>query len=238
MVITSLKNAKVKYWVSLQNKKVRDALQVFLIEGDHLINEAQKRGLIVETISYTNKLADYYVTKEIMQKISTQKSVCANAAVVRFQEPKEIKGNVLILDGIQDPGNLGTIIRSSQAFNFATLILSSNTVDLYNDKVIRATEGMLFNTNVLRANLGEIIPELKRQGYTIWGTDVRGGQDIKNINKNKIALVMGSEGQGLDKEVKDLCDGLVYIKMMPACESLNVGVAASILMYEVYHGTN
>ena len=236
MIITSLKNEKVKYWYNLRNKKFRDQERRFLIEGDHLINEARKQNLVIETISIVDKNADYFVTKEIMEKISEQKSISYNAAVVRFIKEDSITGNVLILDGVQDPGNLGTIIRSCIAFGVSNIILSDNSVDLYNSKVIRATEGMIFNINVLRRNLIEFIPIVKNLGYKIIGTDVKNGINIKDINKENIAIVMGSEGQGLSNEVKNMCDNFVYIKMDNACESLNVGVATSILLYEVYNG--
>lgn len=236
MIITSLKNEKVKYWYNLRNKKFRDQERRFLIEGDHLINEARKQNLVIETISIVDKNADYYVTKEIMEKISEQKSISYNAAVVSFIKEDSITGNVLILDGVQDPGNLGTIIRSCIAFGVSNIILSDNSVDLYNSKVIRATEGMIFNINVLRRKLIEFIPIVKNLGYKIVGTDVKNGINIKDINKENIAIVMGSEGQGLSDEVKNMCDNFVYIKMDDACESLNVGVATSILLYEVYNG--
>lgn len=236
MIITSLKNEKVKYWYNLRNKKFRDQERRFLIEGDHLINEARKQNLVIETISIVDKNADYFVTKEIMEKISEQKSISYNAAVVRFIKEDSITGNVLILDGVQDPGNLGTIIRSCIAFGVSNIILSDNSVDLYNSKVIRATEGMIFNINVLRRNLIEFIPIVKNLGYKIVGTDVKNGINIKNINKENIAIAMGSEGKGLSDDVKNMCDNFVYIKMDNACESLNVGVATSILLYEVYNG--
>ena len=236
MIITSLKNEKVKYWYNLKNKKFRDQERRFLIEGDHLINEAKKQNLVIETISIVDKNADYFVTKEIMEKISEQKSISYNAAVVRFISEDSISGNILILDGVQDPGNLGTIIRSCIAFGVSNIILSDNSVDLYNSKVIRATEGMIFNINVLRRKLIEFIPIVKNLGYKIVGTDVKNGIDIKDINKENIAIVMGSEGKGLSDDVKNMCDNFVYIKMDNACESLNVGVATSILLYEVYNG--
>ena len=235
MNITSLQNEHVKYWNSLKEKKVRDKERRFLIEGDHLINEAKRQNLIIETISVIDSTADYLVTEDIMKKISSQTSISYNAAVVRFIPEDSISGNIIILDGIQDPGNLGTIIRSCIAFNFTTIILGDNSVDLYNPKVVRATEGMIFHINVLRRNLGEFIPTLKNLGYKIVGTDVINGVDIKNLEHDDIALVLGSEGQGLSKSVRELCDEFVYINMNESCESLNVGVAASILMYEVNH---
>lgn len=235
MNITSLQNEHVKYWNSLKEKKVRDKERRFLIEGDHLINEAKRQNLIIETISVIDLAADYLVTEDIMKKISSQTSISYNAAVVRFIPEDSISGNIIILDGIQDPGNLGTIIRSCIAFNFTTIILGDNSVDLYNPKVVRATEGMIFHINVLRRNLVEFIPTLKNLGYKIVGTDVLNGVDIKNLKHDDIALVLGSEGQGMSGSVRKLCDEFVYINMNESCESLNVGVAASILMYEVNH---
>lgn len=235
MKITSVQNDRVKYWNSLKEKKNRDRDRRFLVEGDHLINEAKKQNLIVETISMVDATADYYVTKEIMEKISSQKSISYNAAVVRFIPEDSITGKTIILDNIQDPANLGVIIRSCIAFGFNNIVLSDTSVDLYNPKVIRATEGMIFHINVLRRNLKEFIPILKILGYKIVGTDVLSGEDVRNIKIDDMAIVMGNEGQGLSDDVKKMCDQFVYIKMNKICESLNVAVAASILMYEVSH---
>ncbi len=236
MVITSVNNEKVKYWNSLKLKKNRDRDKCFLIEGNHLIKEAEEKGLVINTISINDNNADFLVTKEIMKKISDQKSISDNAAIVRYIPEQKISGNVLILDDIQDPGNLGTLIRSSIAFGFNNIILSDESVDLYNPKVIRATEGMIFNINVIRTNIIEYIPKLKEMGYKILVSDVVSGKDIKDEICNNIALVLGNEGKGVHKNIKELCDELVNIKMDKACESLNVGVAGSILMYEVYNG--
>lgn len=233
MKLTSVSNEKVKYWVNLKDKKFRDKEGVFLIEGDHLIEEAKKNNLIKYTISMVNEDADYYVTREIMEKISHQKSISLNVAVCGFLKEDSIGGNVLILDNLQDPGNLGTIIRSAVAFGIDTIIIGDTCVDLYNPKVIRSTEGMIFNLNIIRRNLKEIIPILKNLGYKIVGTDVNKGKDIRKINKENIAVVIGNEGNGLSEDIKALCDEFIYIKMDSKCESLNAGVAASIIMYEV-----
>lgn len=234
-IITSLQNKKVKYWVSLQNKKNRDQEKLFIVEGDHLLNEAQKNNLVVETISISDKNADYFVTKEIMQKISKQQSISSTIGVCRFIPEQDIKGNILILDCLQDPGNLGTIIRSAVAFNFSTLVLSPNSVDQYNEKVIRASEGMIFNINIVRKDLFSLIPELKTKGYTIIGTDVVNGIKTTELPKENIALVIGNEGNGINREIVSLCDMMTKIPMSKKCESLNAAIASAILMYEVYH---
>ena len=147
---------------------------------------------------------------------------------------REIKGNILVLDNLQDPGNLGTIIRSAVAFNFDTLILSDTSVDLYNPKVVRASEGMMFHLNIKRCNIIDFLQNLDSE-YLIIGTDVVKGKNIKDLKFNKCALVIGNEGSGISKEVKELCHEMVYIPMNENCESLNASVSASILMYEVNH---
>lgn len=235
MKITSIHNDNVKYWVSLKNKKIRDKERKFIVEGDHLIEEARKNNLIEYIISCVDEKADFYVTKEIMEKISDQKSISYNAAVVKFIPEDSVNGNVIILDNLQDPGNLGTIIRSSVAFNIDTIIISDTSVDLYNPKVVRSTEGMIFNLNIIRRNLEEIIPVLKNLGYKIVGTDVNEGIDVRNISKENVAIIIGNEGNGMSENVKEMCDEFINIKINKSCESLNAGVAASIIMYEVSH---
>lgn len=235
MKITSMHNDLVKFWVSLKNKKVRDKERKFIVEGDHLIDEARKNNLIEYVISCVDENAEYFVTKEIMEKISNQQSISYNVAVVNFIPEDAINGNILILDNLQDPGNLGTIIRSATVFNINTIILSDDSVDLYNPKVVRATEGMIFNLNIIRRDLNKIIPVLKNLGYKLIGTDVKKGMDVRNIRKENVAIVIGNEGSGMKNETKNMCDEFINIKMMDTCESLNAGVAASIIMYEVYH---
>ena len=141
----------------------------------------------------------------------------------------------MLLDHIQDPGNLGTIIRSAVAFNFSTIIVSEDTVDFYNDKVIRSSEGMIFNINLVKDDLLSIIPVLKEKGYKIYGTDVKKGKNIKTIDNKQCAIIIGSEGKGMSIEVKELCDDFIYINMSKTCESLNAAFASSIIMYEVFN---
>jgi TrmH family RNA methyltransferase len=150
------------------------------------------------------------------------------------EDTNNIGKHIMMLDEIQDPGNLGTIIRSALAFNIDTLILSNNSVDLYNPKVIRASQGMIFHLNIITCDLIDKIHELKEDNYQIIGSDVNGGTDIKNFEKeDKFVIIMGNEGQGISKEILDLCDTFVHINMSDKCESLNVGVAAGIILYEL-----
>ena len=138
----------------------------------------------------------------------------------------------MVLDNIQDPGNLGTIIRSAVAFGIDTIVLSNDSVDLYNPKVVRSTKGMLFKVNVIVRDIPTFLKEL--EGYTIYGTDVLDGVDIRNeILPDKIVIVIGNEGMGISNIVRKYCHKFIYIGMNKECESLNAGVAASIIMYEV-----
>lgn len=239
MIITSLNNEKIKYLTKLNQKKYRS--DTFLVEGKHLVEEAYKKNLVKLLIALEDYQLDNIdnvdtikVSYDVMKKISLTDTPPKIMAEVIKKEDKKIGNKVIILDDITDPGNLGTIIRSAVAFNFDTIILSNNTTDLYNPKVIRATEGMLFNINIIRDNLLNIIPKLKEEKYFILGTKVTNGKDItKYHNINKIALIMGNETRGMNRDLDNLCDDYIYIKMNNKCESLNVGVSASILMYEL-----
>lgn len=239
MIITSLNNEKIKYLTKLNQKKYRS--DTFLVEGKHLVEEAYKKNLVKLLIVLEDYKLDNIdnvdtikVSYDVMKKISLTDTPPKIMAEVIKKEDKKIGNKVIILDDITDPGNLGTIIRSAVAFNFDTVILSNNTTDLYNPKVIRATEGMLFNINIIRDNLLNTIPKLKEEKYFILGTKVTNGKDItKYRNINKIALIMGNETRGMNRDLDNLCDDYIYIKMNNKCESLNVGVSASILMYEL-----
>lgn len=237
MNLTSINNPKVNKWLKLKTKKYRDETNLFLIEGDHLLKEALDNGCVQEIIaldkSYEVAGIDFYLVNEaIMKKLSNELSIPKVIGVCQKLKTRRIKGKVCLLDSIQDPGNLGTIIRSAAAFNIDTIILSETTVDLYNEKVIRATEGLIFKLNFKRGNLISEINELKKEGYTIYGTDVREGLAIKTLAKiEKCAIIIGNEGNGMHPEVKNKCDGLLNIPI--ACESLNAAVAASIIFYEL-----
>lgn len=234
MKIESLQNTHVKEWCKLKNKKDRDQSGLFLVEGEHLIEEAQKQNLIKEIISCEDTLvADFYVTKDIMKKISSQVSISSRVAICYKKKEEEIQNKILILDNIQDPGNFGTMIRSAIAFGFTDIVASFDTVDLYNEKVVRASEGMLFHVNVVRKELSTFLEEIQND-YQILLTDVKKGKNIKEITlQDKIAIVIGNEGQGVREEIKNMASQFIKIPIQKTCESLNAGVAASILMYEV-----
>ncbi len=239
MLYSSIDNPKIKDIKKLRQKKYRDQNNLFLVEGEHLVFEAYKNNYLETTIILDGNKFDIdknniYVTNKVMKYLSELDNFPTIMGVCKKINNQNIKNKVLVLDNIQDPGNLGTIIRSAVAFDFDTILLSLDTVDLYNSKVIRATQGLLFNINIITCDIVKKIEELKKLNYQIIGTKVDNGVNINKIDKkDKLVLIMGNEGSGMSEEVSALCDINAHIKMNPSCESLNVGVACSIMMYEL-----
>lgn len=232
-MIESVNNEKIKYYAKLNQKKYRDDAGLFIVEGEHLVSEAKKLGLVEIIYSLEEMDGATRVSEAVMAKLSNLSTIPKVLAIVRKPKMRSIKGNILILDDIQDPGNLGTIIRSAVAFGIDTIVASLNTVDLYNLKTIRSSEGMLFNINYVRRDLFEFISSIKND-YTIYNTNVQNGTDLKKVNVSEpYALIMGNEGAGVKKELQDLASENIYIPMNNNCESLNVAMATSIILYEL-----
>lgn len=237
-MIESVNNERVKYWTKLNDKKYQVEYGLFLVEGEHLVLEAMHTGLLKEVIILDGYDFDFvnktYVKPNVMKKISSLTNAPRIIGVVEMLKPRSIAGNVLILDGIQDPGNMGTIIRSSVAFNIDTIILGNGCVSVYNPKVVRASEGMMFHINFIESDIIPIISELKRNDYKIYTTDVIDGTELSNIKfSNHVGIVIGNEGAGVSTDIKNVCDEKIYIKMSDSCESLNAGVATSIILYHL-----
>ena len=240
MLITSINNRHIKEIAKLKEKKYRDNSDVILVETKHLVMEAYKAGLIKELILEQNEIypldvPTLYVSSDVIKKISTIDSPSnVMALVYKKKNDVELGEKILILDKIQDPGNLGAIIRSAVAFNIDTIVCSLDTVDLYNSKVVRASQGMLFHIPIMVRDINKFIKDIKSLDYKIVGTKVTNGTDVRDASVySHFALVIGNEGQGMSREIDDLCDEYLYIKMNEDCESLNASVAASILMYEI-----
>ena len=233
-MITSLANSKVKEWTKLKDKKYRDETNTFLVESEHLVDEAIKRGVVKELISLENtKYQDtIIVSYEVMKKITNQVTPPNVCAVCNKLKGEEVKERALLLDNISDPGNLGTIIRSAVAFGFKNIVLSLHSVDVYNPKVIRSSEGMIFHVNIIYSDLIDFINN--HSFLTIYGTSVINGKKLNDLKFNKqVGIIIGNEGKGMSEDLKRFCKDLIYIPMNKNCESLNAGVSASIIMYEV-----
>lgn len=233
-MITSKDNEEVKYINKLRKASFRDEEGIFIVEGFHLVEEAYKRGLLLKVISTKEEsfnVPHLIVTESILKHLSNLTSPSI-IGLVKINENNNIEGNlILALDNIQDPGNLGTILRSAKAFNVKSILLSQDSVSLYNDKVIRSGQGLIFDLNIIRCDLAEMIKNL---GFKVLITDVDGGTDVKDYKlKERSILVMGSEGRGVSEKIKELKDEALYIKMNEDCESLNVAVAASIIMHHL-----
>ncbi len=242
MLITSLENDKIKKCLKLKDKKYRDLYNEFLVEGEHLVIEAYRSGLLEEILILEDEVTMLdapitYVSSDIIKALSGLEAPSHIFGLCKKKEEnKELGKRILMLDRVQDPGNVGTIIRSSKAFGIDTLVLGSGCCDLYNEKVIRSTQGNGFHMNIISGDLMEIIKDLKNKEVPILGTNVEYGEDIRNLtNRDKecFCLVMGNEGRGVSKEILDICDKFIYIEMDNQVESLNVGVATSILLYEL-----
>ncbi len=232
---TSVDNEKIKDLKKLAQKKYRQDL--FLIEGKKIIEEANKKKLIKELYVLEGKKIDLklelnYINLKVAKYLSNLETSDYLFALCQKAEKKEIRNRVLFLDGVQDPGNVGTIIRSAVAFNIDTIILR-NCCDVYNDKVIRSSMGMIFHINLIEVSDYNLMIELKKSHQLI-GTDANAKKSLKDlVIKSKFVIIMGSEGRGIEKELLDLCDEMISIPIKDNCESLNVAIATSIILYKV-----
>lgn len=232
VMITSLTNEKIKEFTKLNNSKTRKLEKKFLVEGPHLIEEAKKAGVLETVITTNPDIEGLLVSEAVIKKIANTVTPVKVMGVCKMKEMQTIAKRVLILDDIQDPTNLGTLLRTAKAFGFDTIFASKGTVDYYNDKVIRGSQGAIFKLNLLSGDIVEFINELKKT-HKIYGTNVRNGIDVNMLETNdNLALVLGNEGRGVKEEVSALCSQNLYIKLNNM-ESLNVSIAGAILMYEI-----
>lgn len=230
-MIESLENQKVKYLAKLTHAKYRKKEQKFIVEGKHLVDEARKLNLLEEAFSINDIEGYTRVTDAVMKKISNTDTLVSEIGLCRMIDKNDLSNHILILDGVQDPGNMGALMRSAVAFGFATIVLGNGCVDIYNDKVIRSSQGAIFKLNFLYKNLLDFIPSLT--DYKVYGTDVVNGIELDDVeNSDKLAIVLGNEGNGISKEVKALINKNIYIPMQNT-ESLNVSVAGGIIMYRL-----
>ena len=231
MIITSLDNPKIKYLASLSKAKERKQEQKFIVEGKHLVDEAKKQNVLIEAYSIEEKEGYIQVSPSVMKKISNTNTLVSEIGLCKMLDKKELSNKLLLLDGVQDPGNMGALMRSAKAFGFDTIILGDGCVDIYNDKVIRSSQGAIFKLNFINAYLPDFIKSLK--DYSVYGTNVINGISLENVKKSqKMAIVLGNEGNGISKEVFDVIEKNIYIPMDDT-ESLNVSVAAGIIMYSL-----
>lgn len=239
MIIESIDNEKVKYYRKIRDMKYIKEYGEFIVEGEHLVEEAIKSDYAKEVIILGGRICNtglpkIFVNEKILKSISLLDAPQYIMAVCKIKEENSYYGDkILILDNVGDPGNLGTIIRNSVAFGVDTIVLSERSVNIYNDKVIRASQGMIFKINIIEKELVSFINSIKNNNIKVYGTDLKGSKKLNDVEIPKsYALILGSEGAGIRKEILDLCDEKILIEMNDKCESLNVGVAAGIVLYE------
>ncbi len=230
-MLTSLDNAKVKTLLKLKKAKERKKENKFIVEGPHLVEEAKKLGLLIEAFSLEEKEGYTSVTKQIMDKIAETDTTVTEIGLCRMLNSNKITNKILILDAVQDPGNLGAIMRSANAFGFKTIALGEGCCDIYNPKVIRSSQGAIFKLNFVNVNIVDFLDTLK--DYDVYGTSVINGIELDKVNVNeKIAVILGNEGNGISDLVFAKLNKNIYIPMENT-ESLNVAIAASIIMYKL-----
>ncbi len=251
--ITSTNNQQVKDWKKLLTRREREKKHRYLIEGYHLIEEALQysadqiehimvREDVLEEKDFLalnlNEDSLMVLSEEVAEEISateTSQGIYAELAIEKQAFPQEITGPFLLVDAVQDPGNVGTMIRTADAAGFQGVFLGKGTVDLYNSKTIRAAQGSHFHLEIYEGTLEEFMIEFKTKGYPILGTDLNlEASSYKELSYNTpFALVVGNEGAGIRPELLGFIDQNIYIPMKGQTESLNVAIAASILMFHL-----
>ncbi|CCV63820.1 RNA methyltransferase, TrmH family [Alteracholeplasma palmae J233] len=229
-MIESKDNKIFKKMKKLKTKKYRDLYDEFLVYGPHLIQKAKDSNSVIEIYTTNEAHEGTLISKELMLELNQTETVFEDLALCKKSIKKIESDKVLILEEVQDPANVGALLRSASAFGFDHVFLSHKSADIYNEKTIRASQGSIFDVYVERGNILSFIENLKQKGYTILYADAH-EKKINEENIVKKALILGNEGNGISQEVKEISDYPVHIETKTV-ESLNVSVAGSILMYQ------
>ena len=260
MTITSKDNETIKHIKKLKEKKYREEYKEFIVEGIKMVEEAIQENAKIKTIiicddcktqgSIPNelmydiaKLNCIYVAEKIFSTITEVINPQGIMAIIEKPENKEneidyAESNYLILDNIQDPGNMGTILRTADSLTIKQIIVSKGTADIYNPKVVRSTMGAIFRIKVVEVeNLVKTIKEMKKNGIKVYATDLATDKSIYDVNYEKSAIVIGNEANGVSKEVLKESTERIKIPMLGKTESLNAAVATSVILYEVFRST-
>lgn len=241
--ITSLKNPKVAAWKALKDRKGRRESGCFLVEGRKMVEEALASTFDVETVLVQEgmELPDgltmpvYELPAHVLAAVCDTKTPQGIAAVVRMKEQSALGKHIVVLDGVQDPGNVGTIIRTADAAGLNGVLLSNQCADVFSPKVLRATMGSIFRMNLRTTDdLPGELTKLREKGYSILSSQLDGTpfyerQDVAE----RFALIIGNEGNGVSEQVQQTATHRVRLPMRGGAESLNAAIAAAIMMYEL-----
>lgn len=253
-LITSKDNEMIKHIKKLADKKYRDQNNCYIIEGIKLVEEAIQEKAKIEKIviceestktSEISKNLMYeivkydcvYVTEKIFKTISQVMNPQGILAVInKNNENNAIRYDediIVALDDIQDPGNLGTILRTVDSVGLKQLIVSKGTADAYNPKVVRSTMGAIFRVNVIEVeNLKETIEIIRKNNYNLLVTSLQTSDSVYDIDYHRKVIVIGNEANGVSKEIQDMADNKIKIPMLGKTESLNASVATGVILYE------
>ncbi len=229
MLITSKTNTSFKLWKSLKIKKYRDQHGLFLVYGKHLVDKALEANAVLHVLTSDESKQGTHLSKALMDDLQQAETYFDLIAVCKKVNHKITSSRILVLDDIQDPDNVGALIRSAAAFGFHHVILSLKSADIYNEKTIRASKGSIFDVYIERRPLEEALLEHKSQGYQILYADAH-DQGMPQVSA-LMMLILGNEGHGVSEAVKKLSDISVRIETKHV-ESLNVSVAGGILMHQ------
>ena len=250
IVIESKENTLFKYTRKLKERKYRTKENKYIIEGFRLVQEAFKANCNIDCVivnengkdklndylnAYMDSIKIYQMKNELFSQLSSTENTQGVIAVANINNcVNDINGDFYLLcDKVQDPGNLGTIIRTAHAAGVNGIILTKGTVDIYNDKTIRSTMGSIFYTPIIYDNDLTLLKKLKDDGFSLVATSL---EESKNFFEEdlsgKVILSVGNEGNGISEEIFELADKKVKIPMPGGAESLNVGVATSIILFE------
>ena len=243
-IITSKANSVVKNAKKLHQKKYRKS--AYLIEGWHLFEEAVQAGVTIEKIfaleSYRDQLASFpqtvWVSEDILLDLADSQTPQGIVAVVQKEEVEQTdfsQGKFLFLEDVQDPGNVGTIIRTADAAGFTGVIVSDKSADIYSLKTLRSMQGSHFHLPIYRMSSQALLEKAKKDGIPVLATTLsKDSKDYRDVpHFDQFVLVMGNEGQGISPLMAESADQLVHISMKGQAESLNVAVAAGILIFHL-----
>ena len=253
-IISSKDNELIKHIKKLKDKKHRDESNEYIIEGVKLIEEAVKENAkIKKIIICEDTTRTYEIPTHIMYEIAKYECVYVTdkifASITQVTNPQGImaiieKGDadvqidysqdiIVALDDVQDPGNLGTILRTVDSIGLNQIIVSKGTADAFNSKVVRSTMGAIFRVKIIEVeNLPQAIKEMRRHHFKLMVTSLQTENSIYDIQFNKKIIVIGNESNGVSKEVQEMADEKAKIPMIGKTESLNASVAAGVVMYE------
>lgn len=241
--IESSSNKEFKKYKSLLKKQGRRKNRLFLIEGKKLFIEALKSNIKIERIIIDEDFNEEIIVENKELTIRLKNNLFSNLTEMEnsegiitvcniLEEKKlDLKNNILVLDNIRDPGNMGTIIRTAEGFNYRNILLVNNCVDIYNHKVLRSAMGSIFRVNIKEVNI-DFLKELKKT-YTIYSMALLDkSESLYNMTDiEKHAIIIGNEANGISKDILDISDRTIIIPMSKDVESLNASIAASVTMF-------